>query len=395
MKRMKRSLLMWCMLVFVSGFLPAQEKEGDTLRISLLTCSPGAEIYELFGHTALRVQDQGRGVDLVFNYGIFDFEAPHFIWRYVKGETDYQLGVVPFGYFLLSYIQRHSKVYEQELNLTGAEKQKLLRELEINYLPENRVYRYNFLYDNCTTRARIKIEEAVDGLIKYDENIDIETFRQIIHKYTAGYPWAQFGIDLCLGSGVDREISWQDKLFVPENLYKAFRRSVLVPTEGEFRNLVAGEKELTSVGERGEPGAVITPLQCSLLLLVVVMGFSIFGVIRGYSFWGIDIVLFTGAGLIGLVLAFLAFFSIHPAVSPNWNLCVFHPLHLLFLPFYIRNAIKGKRDFYHIANLLVLTLFVVCMGALPQKINPAVLPLALCLWVRSGCYTLLTIEKWR
>lgn len=395
MKRIKRSLWVGCMLLFFSGFLSAQEKSTDTLRVSLLTCSPGPEIYELFGHTALRIQDFARGADWVFNYGIFDFDVPHFVWRFVKGETDYQLGVVPFDYFLFSYAQRNSTVCEQELNLTEPEKQKLLEELQLNYLPENRVYRYNFLYDNCTTRARVKVEEAINGLIKYDENVDIETFRSIIHKYTAGHPWSQFGIDLCLGSKVDREIGWKDKLFVPENLSKAFRRAVIVPTEGDFRNLVVQEQELSPVEATTESGTGITPLQCSLLLLLVVTVLSVFGVIREHSLWGIDVLLFGAAGLIGIVIAFLVFFSTHPAVSPNWNLGVFHPLHLVFIPFFIRNAIRGEKDYYHIANLVVLTLFIVCMGVLPQKINPAVLPLALCLWVRSGSYTLLTIGKWR
>ncbi len=394
MKRLQRSLLMWCLFVCSVGLVSAQEKEADTLRISLLTCSPGTEIYELFGHTALRVQDQAEGTDWVFNYGIFDFNAPHFIWRFVKGETDYQLGIVPFEYFLWSYSQRNSTVVEQELNLSEAEKQKLLEELQHNYLPENRVYRYNYLYDNCTTRARVKVEEAIDGLVKYDENADLQTFRSIIHQYTAGHPWSQLGIDLCLGSEIDREISLRDKMFVPENLYKGFRRSVIVPTEGEFRNLVSQEIVLNTVeGQTVKEG--ISPLQCGLLVLLLVVILSVIGVIRDQTFWGIDVVLFAGAGLVGVVLAFLVFFSEHPAVSPNWNLCVFHPLHLLYLPFLIRHALRQEKEYYHLANLVVISLFIMFMGVLPQKINPAVLPLALSLWVRSGVYTLLTIGKWR
>lgn len=127
---------------------------ADSVRVSLLTCSPGSQIYALFGHTALRYEDKQKGVDVVFNYGIFDFNAPNFIWRYIKGETDYQLGVTDFFYFQNEYANRNSAVAEQELNLLPQEKSKLFSILEKNYLPENRVYRYNYFYDNCATRPR-------------------------------------------------------------------------------------------------------------------------------------------------------------------------------------------------------------------------------------------------
>lgn len=396
MKRIKRSFWVWCFGLFLVCGLSAQETSGDTLRVSLLTCSPGTEIYELFGHTALRVQDSAKGLDLVFNYGMFDYNAPFFIWRYVKGETDYELGVEPFDYFVSSYSRRNSAVSEQVLNLTKEEKYALLEELTLNYRPENRVYRYNFFFDNCATRPRVKIEKVIDGIIKYDGNVDIETFRSIIHKYTGRNPWAQFGIDLCLGSDADREASPLEKLFVPSYLHDAFKRALIVPKEGDFKDLVIQDNQLiASVGGEKSQYTGITPTECGLLLLLIVMGVSIYGVIRGYSFWGLDIVLFGAAGIIGLVLTFLAVFSEHPAVGSNWNLCVFQPFHLLFLPFYVIHARKREKDYYHVANFIVLTLFMIFMGVLPQKINPAVLPLALCLWVRSGCYTLLTIDKWR
>ena len=132
--------------------------QEDNIKVSLMTCAPGTEIYALFGHTALRYEDKARGEDWVFNYGMFSFNTPHFIYRFVKGETDYELGVTRYPYFEGSYAMRGSSVYQQTLNLTISEKQELRRLLEENYLPENRVYRYNFFYDNCTTRARDVIE---------------------------------------------------------------------------------------------------------------------------------------------------------------------------------------------------------------------------------------------
>lgn len=138
-----KKIRLWlvCMWLAVFNVLHAQQ---DSLQISLLTCSPGTEIYSLFGHTALRVQNFSRNLDVVFNYGMFSFNTPHFIYRFIKGETDYQLGVIPYVYFEAEYAERGSSVYQQVLNLSAEEKQTLLHLLTENYLPENRTYRYNY-----------------------------------------------------------------------------------------------------------------------------------------------------------------------------------------------------------------------------------------------------------
>ena len=151
---MRRILLL---LIGVISMLSVRAASVDSVRISLLTCAPGSEIYALFGHSAIRYEDPARGEDWVFNYGMFSFKDPNFVMRFVKGETDYQLGVIPYRYFEAEYALRGSSVYQQELNLTEAEKLMLIGLLRENYLPANRVYRYNYFYDNCTTRARDKI----------------------------------------------------------------------------------------------------------------------------------------------------------------------------------------------------------------------------------------------
>ena len=150
-----------CLLVMMVALCSVRAASADSIRISLLTCAPGSEIYALFGHSAIRYEDPSRKEDWVFNYGMFSFKDPNFVMRFVKGETDYQLGVIPYRYFEAEYALRGSSVYQQELNLTGAEKQKLITLLRENYLPAHRVYRYNYFYDNCTTRARDKIEESI------------------------------------------------------------------------------------------------------------------------------------------------------------------------------------------------------------------------------------------
>ena len=180
--------------------------QTDSIQFSLLTCAPGNEIYALFGHTAIRYQNFSRGVDLVFNYGMFSFNTPHFVYRFVKGETDYQLGITPYPYFESEYAFRGSSVYQQILNLTYSEKMSLLKLLQDNYLPENRIYRYNYFYDNCTTRARDQIEKSIQGQVVYPSVSWHKTFRGIVHEFTKGSPWDELGIDLCLGAEADKPI---------------------------------------------------------------------------------------------------------------------------------------------------------------------------------------------
>lgn len=144
---------------------------NDSIRVSLVTCSPGTEVYAVYGHTALRVEVPSTGVDLVVNYGLFSFDAPNFIWRFIKGETDYVVGTIGYPIFEREYTERGSSVTLQELNLSETEKTRLIRLLDSNLRPENREYRYNFLYNNCSTKARDKVEEALVAQLQPAKNM--------------------------------------------------------------------------------------------------------------------------------------------------------------------------------------------------------------------------------
>ena len=165
------------MLLGLFACFPLNVVGRDSLQFSLLTCAPGEMVYELFGHTAIRCRNFTKGTDLVYNYGMFDFDTPNFVMRFVRGETDYMLGVVPFDYFEREYAFRGSAVKEQVLALEEYETHWLDSLLRDNYLPENRVYRYNYFYDNCTSRARDRIEQALNGDVMYPPGVKGATFR--------------------------------------------------------------------------------------------------------------------------------------------------------------------------------------------------------------------------
>lgn len=380
--------------LFMGVAFSVQSQSTDSIRFSLLTCAPGTEIYSLFGHTAIRYENYTRRIDVVFNYGMFSFNTPNFIFRFVAGETDYQLGITPYSYFEAEYAMRGSSVYQQVLNLTQSEKERLLTILENNYLPENRIYRYNYFYDNCTTRARDKIEECIEGKVVYPDSLSGKSYRSIVHEFTAGSPWDEFGIDLCLGAEADKEINKRQQMFSPFYMKYYASNAYIVDAGGTRRPLILDETKIVDVEpEEVQPGFILSPLMCGALFLAlcVVMAWGQWKTQR--IWWGWDIVLYGLQGLAGCIIAFLFFFSVHPTVGSNWLLILFNPIPLLYLPFMVYKAVKRKKDYYHVGNMVYLTLFITILPFCGQEFNLTVLPLALGLLVTSASHVLVWNKK--
>jgi hypothetical protein len=390
--------IIFCVCITPIQAQSTKENHSDSIRLSLLTCAPGQEIYSLFGHTAIRYENFTQHIDAVFNYGIFSFNTPNFILRFTLGETDYQLGVSSYEQFAAEYNYYGRSVWQQTLNLNIEEKKRLIELLETNYRPENRVYRYNFFYDNCATRPRDQIEKAIIGKLIYPEDMkDDQTgksFRDIIHQYTKGHPWDRFGIDLCIGSKADKPINRRLMMFAPFYVKDFFSKTIILDRHNNKRPLIEiEEKIITQDNTTSDSSLSITPLQASLLLFISITALTIYGIRYKKNFWGADIILFSIAGIAGCILTFLAIFSSHPAVSPNYLLFIFHPLHLFLLPWVIKQVKKKRRSIYLMLNCGVLTLFILLWWFIPQKIDLAVLPLALCLLVRSTSNLILTYKK--
>ena len=380
--------------LFMGVVFSVQSQSTDSIRFSLLTCAPGTEIYSLFGHTAIRYENYTRRIDVAFNYGMFSFNTPNFIFRFVAGETDYQLGITPYSYFEAEYAMRGSSVYQQVLNLTQSEKERLLTILENNYLPENRIYRYNYFYDNCTTRARDKIEECIEGKVVYPDSLSGKSYRSIVHEFTAGSPWGEFGIDLCLGAEADKEINKRQQMFSPFYMKYYASNAYIVDAGGTRRPLILDETKIVDVEpEEVQPGFILSPLMCGALFLAlcVVMAWGQWKTQR--IWWGWDIVLYGLQGLAGCIIAFLFFFSVHPTVGSNWLLILFNPIPLLYLPFMVYKAVKRKKDYYHVGNMVYLTLFITVLPFCGQEFNLTVLPLALGLLVTSASHVLVWNKK--
>lgn len=392
--------LIACLLFpFVGRATPGRDISRDSIRVSLLTCAAGDEIYSLFGHTAIRYENLTQGIDVVYNYGVFDFNSDGFVLRFALGETDYRLDKEPTRYFCQAYYFHGRDVWQQELNLTPAEKLRLINLLEENFLPQNRVYRYNFFYDNCSTRPRDKIEKAISS-----DNIDYRTdmkdtsahitYRDLTDRYSQKHPWSQLGMRLCLGSKADKPISRRAMQFVPFLLQADFSHTQVIDSAGQARPLVAHEGILVKALQKENlREGTLTPNTCAWLLFGMTTLLTFWDIRRKKILWGWDILLFSAAGLAGCVLAFLVFFSQHPCMSPNYLLAVFHPLHLLCLPWMIYAVRKRRICLYLLLNLAVLTLFIAFWPLIPQKIPLEILPLALCLLMRSVSNCILAKNK--
>ncbi|MBP5260246.1 MAG: DUF4105 domain-containing protein [Paludibacteraceae bacterium] len=360
---------------------------SDRAEISLLTCSPGDEIYELFGHTGIHVYDP-EAFDVVVNYGLFDFDQENFIGRFVKGQTDYCVGSSNTYWFLRSYEQRGSSVTEARLHLTQEQKQQLWDFLLWNLQPENREYRYNFIFNNCATQPRDLIFKALSGHLQWTDGPSEYTFRDAIRCYTRQADWSQLGFDICLGAGTDRIATRQELMFLPEKLNEAFGQMQITDETGRTVPLTDTPQVLFEA-TRIPQAAPCTPKAVACTLFLVLLTLSVLSYVRNRPMRGIDAALFSVAGTAGLIVCFLMGWSEHPFTGSNWNIVWLNPLYFYPLcSLCIPPLRKMDKWFYRIVCAL-LTVFLIAMPFLPQSFHPSMSMWVGCLWLRAAYRTLL------
>ncbi len=379
------------LFLFLSVVFPMKAKSftlSEQAEISVLTCGPADEIYALYGHTAIRVNDPARNIDLAFNYGVFSFDKPNFIYRFAKGETDYLLYPYRFVDFFSEYKKDQRSVYEQVLNLSYKEKQQLFDFLIWNAWEENREYRYNFFFDNCASRVRDVIEKQVDGNVIFPEKSDHpKTFRQLIKIYHSRDRWLNFGIDLVVCTPADRLATPYEEMFLPDYLMGHFARAQIQGENGN-RPLVAETRTLFEALPKPSPGFSITSpfivffLMALLVVLVSVRQFkrTKIAALADYLVYGIT-------GLMGLVILWLVLYSEHPAMSPNYNLIWALPLNLLFAVVWAVKKWRPVTRWYHVFMLGWMLLFVVFGFLLPQSFHPVFFLFVLMVVSRAALHT--------
>jgi len=392
---MKKVFLVIAIFLCVINLNAQQVSISDSAVVSLLTCSPGEEVYSKFGHTAIRIADRNNNIDVIFNYGIFSFETSNFYYKFIKGETDYQLGIYDTRNFLPEYAQRNSMVVEQVLNLSPAEKRDLFNLLMQNYLPENRTYRYNFIFDNCATRPRDKILASLHGYVKFQENYESKTFRQLVGSYVGNDTWLKFGIDLVFGIRADRIATESESMFLPEVLMGEFQTAQITAREGGTKKLISERRILVQKIDTKEESTfwLFKPMAFSILLLIIGSAITFWDTKRRYYYRPFDAFLFGLTGVAGLIIAYLMFFSLHPLVKSNLNILWLNPLSLLIVSLLWVRRLRVALFFYQIINVVFLLAALFTFAISVQSINIAAYPIIVLLLMRSVSWISLSRKK--
>ncbi|MBQ8155986.1 MAG: DUF4105 domain-containing protein [Prevotella sp.] len=352
----------------------------DSVEVSLITCSPHEEIYSLYGHSALRWHDLHKtgptaGQDLVFNWGLFNFNKPYFVLRFVFGLTDYELGTINYEYFVPYYRKWGSSVTEQVINLTNDEKRNLKKALAENLKPENKVYRYNYFYDNCSTRPRDIIERSLNGKVEWADREDYKpTFREMVRECNRNHDWSRFGNDILLGLKADFKTDRIEQEFLPMNLMQDMAMAQ-VYVNGEYRPLVKEQRDVVPPGvQMIEPDWILSPTEMAIIIVLVALSimFAEWKQKKCFIWW--DVMLMVVEGLIGLLLTVMIF-SQHPTTSINLNILLFNPLPLFFIP----SVIKGRNTWFKVLAAMIV---LYALGSIWQSYPEGIWSLALCLLSR-------------
>lgn len=369
--------------LFAMSFIAVARSE---VKVSVLTCSPGDEAYSLYGHTALRYVDTDWNLDVVFNYGCFDFSTPNFGWRFVLGETDYMVGCQDFEDFLPEYALRGSAVVEQVIDLNEDEARALFRALLLNIRPQNRVYRYRYLDNNCTTKVRDRLLEvlAAAGDVVYSDSVPAgKTYRDALALPSMEHPWYTFGVNLLLGAGVDNSLDVMTAQFLPLDYMNALKGMSIVAADGRERRVVAETNILLPENKVAGVRSNFTPFNASLLLLLATFVAMLCELRKRKTWWGVDVLLMSVQGLAGALLLFMALFSEHPAVDVNWLIVLLNPLALVLMPVYVYRIRKHKSMKIAWVQVLFVALFVLT-ALLGLQVYPApIFFCAIALLVRS------------
>lgn len=378
---MRRQLTFFLLFLLTGPVLRTQENQQAELY--LLTCGPGTETYSVYGHSALRIVIPSNNTDVVYNWGIFDFAAPNFAWNFAKGRLDYSLGVYSYERFLRDYFLEQRWVVSQKLNLDSSAIASIFSLIEENLKPENISYRYDFYYDNCSTRIRDIIEKATGEDLLYppdDRGTRPPTFRALSGAYEKDYPWTKFGIDLLLGAPTDKKASFRERMFLPVELKDGLSRS-LFRTAGKMVPLLSDPSLVVDFPTPVKETRILTsPFFIFSLVLILTVLFSAF--VRGRRGNDIfDITLFTVFSLLSLMMIFFNFFTDHQQLRWNLNIIWLSPFVILCLVSLIFNM---NRTLWFRIVFLLSAAFVLLIVVLPQHINIAAVPLIIILVLRSS-----------
>lgn len=384
MKRLQLLLVLTVVLAFNSSV--NSQTISKNAELSLITCSPGNELYSIFGHSAIRVSDSTTNTDLIFNYGVFDFSTPNFYWKFIRGKLQYQLAIQDMDRFLQEYRMEGRFVKEEKFLLSQREKSRMISFLERNYLPENRFYLYDFFYNNCSTKIWDVLKSQVDSELEFDTSVySPKSFRDMMDPYLETAPWARLGIDILLGVPADKIATFQQQMYLPDYLSRNMGHTLRPDTMNGHRKVLGPQHVILERNpERSSFNTpVIKPLHAGWLLFLAVVVLSFFSGAKARKWF--DGIFLTLLGLLGVVLIFMWMATDHQQMEWNLNILWANPLSLLFTWFVLRKKMRSALWIYGLLMVIsVLTL--VFWNLIPQDFNNALIPVVLAIAVRGAFY---------
>lgn len=378
---MKRILIVSFIISILTFSKGLSQLPNDTTAY-LVTCGPGTETYSIYGHSALRIAIPEKNLDLIYNWGVFDFNTKNFAWKFAKGRLDYMLIAEPLKSFLQGYFFEQRYVYSQRLNINPAELRILAGLINENLKPENAKYRYDFFYDDCSTRIRDLIEKSVGQKLKYPppELGRVPTFRQMVAKYQNPYPWLRFGVDLIMGSTSDKRAHFRDRMFLPIDLRTGLSET-FVYRDGKMIPLLQNPEILLDFkAPVVKQSFLISPPSVLTLLIIVILILA--GLVKSSRITrSIDIVIFSVFSILAILMIFFNFFTDHEQMRWNLNIIWLNPFIIICLLMLILNK---PGIFWFRLVFYTSVLFLVIHFILPQSFNLGFLLLDIVLIIRTS-----------
>ncbi len=383
---MKKIIL--CVLFIINYQLliinSVQAQDSSRLRISLLTCTPGEELYSTFGHSAYRVVDSNAVTDIVYNYGTFNFDDDGFYLKFVRGKLLYYVSAEYFSDFKDLYQSTNRGITEHVLNLSAAEKITIRYFLNENLKEENKYYKYDFFFDNCTTRLRDILKKQHDSSFCQKPVMPAGSrFRQAIHQYLDknGKDWSKLGIDILLGQPCDAVMTAEQMQFLPDNL--------MISLDSSNHPMVVSSRNLYSIQEDKNKNSFFTPMTvfAMLLALIILLGFTKNRFVQGFL-QGFDGLFFFFVGLLGIILILMWTATDHQMCKNNFNLLWAWPTHAV-IAFFVNSKKAWVRKYFRFTTI-ALVVVLLSWFFLPQQMNNGLIPLVLLLIYRSAAKAFVT-----
>lgn len=372
--------------VFLLIIMGLTQAKAQIYEISLLTCDPGKELYSSFGHSAIRMREIGsEGQDLVFNFGTFDFRTPNFYGKFATGKLDYMLSVSTYADFIREYDYYRRDVREQILALSSDQMDFLIQHLWAQYDPARRYYRYDFFFNNCATKIRDAFEISLGNQLVWNDppKSEEKTFRNLIDEYVYPLPWADLGIDLALGSVIDRNATEREKQFLPDYMEAAFANAT-IEGDGPTRPLVKESRVILEYPDEEFKMDFLNPYFIFWAIAILFTTITFYGHRKKRLFLGLDLGLFSILGILGLVVTFLWLFTDHSATKWNWNILWVFPGHLVLVWGLMKKALQPWVRKYLLFALIMADAAVVFWILGWQSFHPSLIPILLVIILRTN-----------